>query len=85
MLLIVMAAALPFVSVTVFCAPMPPTGTAAQLSVVGEGVTAAMQSTAPTVPTTKNIVAATPSARNRNRQTAVLRLRATIELWAWEL
>jgi hypothetical protein len=83
-LLIVIDAVLLFVRVMVFCAPMPPTGTATQLSVVGEGVTAALQSTAPKVLITKNIGAATLHARNRNSRTAVLRLRIPIQLWVRE-
>jgi len=79
-LLIVIDAALLFVSVTVFCAPMPPTGTAAQLRPVGEAVTAAMQFTAPSVPSAENTVAVTLSAQNRERRTAVRRLRARVEL-----
>ena len=40
MLLIVMAVVAVFVSVTGFCAPLPPTGTDAQLKLVGETVAA---------------------------------------------
>jgi hypothetical protein len=43
MLLMVMAVVPVFVSVTTFCAPLPPTATAAQLRLVGEAVTAAKQ------------------------------------------
>jgi hypothetical protein len=40
MLLMVMAVVPLFVSVTTFCAPFPPTGTAAQLRLAGETVAA---------------------------------------------
>jgi len=43
MLLIVIEAALPFVSVTTFCPPLLPTATEFQLKLVGDGVTAARQ------------------------------------------